>query len=89
MKAYEVIHLPEHSRFEIRVDQHVALLEYQLDGNTITMHHTYVPTELRGKNLASSLAAAALAFAKGSQLQVIPQCSYIEAYMERTQFKQL
>jgi predicted GNAT family acetyltransferase len=89
MKADEVIHLPENSRFEIRVGAHVALLEYQIMGDSITMHHTFVPVELRGKNLASLLADAALEFAKASKLKVIPQCSYIEAYMKRTHFKHL
>ncbi|WPJ94784.1 N-acetyltransferase [Coraliomargarita algicola] len=88
MEAYEVIHKPHDSRFEIRIAPHVAILEYKIIGHTITMHHTFVPPELRGKSLAALLADAALAFAKTSKLKVIPQCSYIEAYMKRTQFTQ-
>jgi predicted GNAT family acetyltransferase len=83
MKAYEVIHMPTDSRFEIRIGEHRALLEYQIADDTMTITHTFVPTELRGKGLAAILAEAALGFAKVSNLKVIPECSYIAVYMKR------
>jgi predicted GNAT family acetyltransferase len=87
MNADSVIHRPQDSRFEIKVGDYVALLEYKIAQGHITIHHTFVPNELRGKGLAAKLAEAALNFSKTEQLEVIPQCSYIESYMKRTHFK--
>lgn len=87
MKANSVIHNPQESQFEIKIDDHVALLEYKITNGSITIDHTFVPTELRGKGLAAKLAQAALKFSQTENLKVIPQCSYIEAYMKRTNFE--
>ena len=83
MEDSEVIHSKEAFRFEILVGTHCALLEYQITENNMTIHHTFVPPELRGRGLAAQLAEAALNYAKQAELTVIPQCSYIAAYMER------
>jgi predicted GNAT family acetyltransferase len=87
MNAHLVIHHPKDSRFEIKIDNHVALLEYKITDKSINIYHTFVPTELRGKGLAAKLAQAALEYAKTAHLEVIPQCSYIETYMKRTHFQ--
>jgi len=78
-------HLLEESRFAIRIGEHLAVLDYCITGDSMTIHHTLVPPELRGKGLAAVLAEAALNFAKTSGLKVIPQCSYISTYIKRTQ----
>ncbi|MDQ8193246.1 GNAT family N-acetyltransferase [Coraliomargarita sp. SDUM461004] len=83
METYQVTHLANKSRFEIRIGTLVAKLEYQITNGNMTIHHTFVPTELRGQKLAEKLAAAALEFARQSRLKVVPQCSYIEAYIRR------
>ncbi|CAA6693377.1 MULTISPECIES: GNAT family N-acetyltransferase [unclassified Lentimonas] len=78
-----VIHLPDHSRFEINVDDATAVLEYHLVDQVMTIHHTFVPVELRGQNIAGILAKAAFDCARADGLQVIPQCSYIASYARR------
>lgn len=76
-------HLPGQSRFEIAINHATAVLEYRIADDSMTIHHTYVPPELRGSGVAAKLADAALAFVNSSELRVIPQCSYIAAYMKR------
>jgi GCN5-related N-acetyltransferase len=38
------------SRFELNVDGHVAYLEYERTPNTLTLLHTEVPPEIRGRH---------------------------------------
>jgi predicted GNAT family acetyltransferase len=80
---HTVLHHSDHSRFEIVIDDHTAMLEYDRVGTQITIHHTFVPVELRGQNIASLLAKAAFNYARTEQLSVVPQCSYIASYAKR------
>ena len=78
-----VHHLTDHSRFEIHIGEATAVLEYELAGTVMTIHHTFVPVELRGQNIAGQLAKAAFDTARSEQLHVMPQCSYIASYAKR------
>ncbi|MFQ3225908.1 MAG: putative GNAT family acetyltransferase [Lentimonas sp.] len=78
-----VLHCADHSRFEICIDDATAVLEYHLIGKIMTIHHTFVPVELRGQNIAGILATAAFDSARSEGLQVVPQCSYIATYAKR------
>ncbi len=84
MKASpKVIHSPEYSRFEILSEAGVAHLDYFIDGNSMTIHHTFVPPVFRGMGYAALLAEAACTYAEQSKLTIIPKCSYIESYLKR------
>jgi predicted GNAT family acetyltransferase len=78
-----VRHSADHTRFEIRIGAATAVLDYHLAGKVMTIHHTFVPVELRGQNIAGILAKAAFDTARKEGLQIIPQCSYIARYAER------
>jgi predicted GNAT family acetyltransferase len=78
-----VLHRPDRFCFEIQIGAYITVLEYQLVDGIMTIHHTYVPMELRGKGLAGQLAKAAFDFARAEGLQVIPACSYIATYAKR------
>jgi uncharacterized protein len=62
------------SRFEIERNGEVAFLEYELSENVLVLSHTEVPTDLRGKGLASSLAETALQWARQHNLKVDVVC---------------
>ena len=71
-------------RFELEVEGKVAILEYRQQGpGVLAFTHTFVPPELRGKNLAAILTRAALEDARKLGMQVAPVCSYVGVYMER------
>ncbi|MGJ8652154.1 MAG: GNAT family N-acetyltransferase [Opitutaceae bacterium] len=78
-----VEHLIEKSCFEIRHREALAHLDYRLDSRVMTIHHTFVPPELRGQSIAGKLAGAAFEFAQAEGLKVVPQCSYIGVYAKR------
>jgi hypothetical protein len=71
-------------RFELNIEGHVAVLDYVEQGeNVLAFTHTFVPTELRGRNVAAILTRFALDDARRQGKKVVPQCSYVAAYLER------
>lgn len=79
----QVIHNTEAERFEIRVDGKLAVLEYQMHGNTILFTHTGVPRELEGRWLGSRLVRAGLEYARENSLKVRSLCWFVNGYMRR------
>lgn len=82
-KNYEVNHNPTEMRFEIQEGDLLAELLYQLDGDSIIFHHTFVPPALEGQGIGSQLAKAGLDYAKANMLRVVPVCSFVDAYIRR------
>jgi predicted GNAT family acetyltransferase len=79
----EVHHDERASRFEARVDGRVARVDYERDGDTLTLYHTEVPRELQGRGVAATVVRAVLDHARVHGLRVVPACSYVRAYMFR------
>ena len=78
-----VQHLPDEQRYELRRGEAHAILTYQRDETRIVYDHTFVPVEFRGQGVAEKLVRAALADARTENLQVVPQCSYVEKFIAR------
>lgn len=78
-----VIHNPAASRFEASVDGLLSVADYALQGGVMVLHHTFVPTALRGRGVAAALVHEALAHARSQGLKVEPSCSYVASYMQR------
>lgn len=78
-----VRHNPAANRFEAKVGPHLGVADYALEEGRITFTHTYVPTALRGQGIAEKLVRAGLAFAAAEKLKVVPQCSYVESFIQR------
>lgn len=74
---------PERHRFELWVGDAVAFAEYILLTKRIILTHTEVPPALEGQGLASRLAQHAMEFAQQHQLEVMPLCPYMAAYLRR------
>src|SRR4051794_33248283 len=70
-------------RFEIVLDGHRSELDYEEDGDSVAMTHTFVPPELRGRGLAEKLTRAALDWARGDKKRVVPACSYVAVFIQR------
>ena len=71
-------------RFELEIDGKLAILEYQQQGpDVLAFTHTFVPNELRGRNLAAILTRYALDDARQQGKKVNPQCSYTASFMKR------
>ena len=81
--SLKVEHHPEQNRFEIKVGNEAAVLEYTLTGLTIIFTHTGVPPALEGRGIGSRLAKAGLEHAREKGYKVRPLCSFVEAYIRR------
>jgi len=78
-----VVHNPTASRFEAKVGPHLSVADYVLEDGRIIFTHTYVPTALRGQGIAEKLVRAGLAFAQAEGRRVVPQCSYVDSFIQR------
>ncbi|GIK65545.1 MAG: N-acetyltransferase [Chloroflexota bacterium] len=79
----EVVNNEQAKRFEVKLGDDVAKVEYQLTGNIITFTHTEVPPAYEGRGIAGKMAKVALEYAKDHNLRVLPLCPYIKAYILR------
>ncbi|WAI85653.1 MULTISPECIES: GNAT family N-acetyltransferase [Achromobacter] len=74
---------PGQSRFTATVDGVLCVLDYQLQGNTMIIVHTGVPSPVGGRGIAAELTKFALDTARAQGWKVRPVCSYAEVYMRR------
>ena len=79
----EVVNNVEDSRFELRVGDHLAYIDYTLKKDRIVYIHTEVPQALEGQGVGSRLAQHALTYAQEQDLRVILQCPFVAAYIKR------
>jgi uncharacterized protein len=78
-----VVHNAARSRFEMALGDDTAVCDYRIDGATMVLPHTGVPSAYEGRGIAAALVAAALAHARRNGLRVRPLCSYVAQYMRR------
>jgi uncharacterized protein len=74
---------PRQSRFTATVDGVLCVLDYQLQGDTMAIEHTGVPSQVGGRGNAAELTRSALDTARANGWKVRPLCSYAEVYMRR------
>lgn len=79
----EIVRNEAANRFEAEIDGFLAVIEYQIDGQTMALVHTGVPDELGGRGLGSKLVKFALEYARANDLKVKPVCPFVESYLER------
>jgi hypothetical protein len=79
----DIVHNAAASRFETTVEGQPCTCQYRLYGRLMMFTHTGVPHALRGRGIAAELARTALAHAREKGFKVRPDCSYVEAYMQR------
>lgn len=80
---YDIVHNTEQSRFEVEIDGSLAVLLYMRRPDKIIYTSTRVPRELESRGVGSALAKAALNFARENDLTVVPNCSFVRAYIQR------
>ena len=73
----------EKKRFEVEVENKIALIEYIRAEDKMYLTHTEVPTELEGKGIASSMAKQVLQHIKDENLKLVPLCPFIASYIKR------
>ncbi len=79
----EIVHHAAAHRYEVTVDGHLSVCEYELADGRMVFTHTEVPAALRGRGIAEKLVRTALADARAAGRKVVPACSYVAKFMER------
>ncbi len=80
--AIRVFDVPEHFRFEIRVDGEVAgFTEYRRRPGLIAFTHTLIDPRFEGHGLATRLVQTALSEARSEALGVLPFCPFVREYI--------
>jgi uncharacterized protein len=74
---------PGRNRFELTVDGHTAFLAYERTKDALTLVHTEVPVELRGRHLGEALVERALEIGRREGLRIVVVCPFARAYLRR------
>ncbi len=67
----------------MKVDSHLAFIDYLKKNHTLVLTHTEVPEEISGKGIGKKLVQKVLNHVEKKSFKVIPQCSFIISYMKR------
>ena len=90
MASNNVVDNKAAQRFELEVGGLVAVADYRLNGDTMTITHTGVPAEFREQGIGQKLARAALDAARAQNLKVVPQCPFIASFIrENSEYQDL
>lgn len=76
--------VPEANRYEIRDgDTLLGHAEYERRGDTVVFTHTEVDQDSGRKGVGSTLVKAALDDVRAKGGSVVPQCSFVQNYIEK------
>jgi len=81
--SFDIVHDAAARRFGARVDGEDSSLDYELDGNVMTITHVKVPEAVGNRGIAAAMTEAALTHAREHGLRVVPRCPYAAAYVAR------
>lgn len=79
-----VEHRPAEQRFIVRYPEGEGELTYTLpEPGVIDLQHTGTDESLRGRGVGEALVRAALAYARGAHLRVVPSCRFVRHWLAR------
>lgn len=79
-----ITHNKDANQFVTIVDGKISRLDYSVssDGKTLNFYSTFVPPELRGRNLGQEIVKFALDFAKENDCKIIPSCPFVKRFID-------
>ena len=78
-----VRHNPDRQRFELDTPGGLAVADYRLSGNVMTIYHTEVPLPVRGHLYGYRLVRGALGEVRRLNLKVVPACWFVRKVIDR------
>ena len=79
----ELVRNDENSRFELTVDGFTAFIDFKVKGDAIALIHTESPEDLADRGVATALVEKTLIYLKNNNLQLIPLCPLVFAFVKR------
>jgi predicted GNAT family acetyltransferase len=80
-KKAAVVHNPSKQRFEINIEGQLSVLEYTFKNHRLFLTHTEVPPDLQHQGWGTTLAHAALEYARQNELTVVAICPFAQEYV--------
>ncbi|MBC7937520.1 MAG: N-acetyltransferase [Rhizobacter sp.] len=71
------------NRFEMKFEHRDSLVEYEIDGDIISLLHTEVDPALEGRGAGTAMVEKVLNEIKDRNMQLIPLCPFVVAYIKR------
>ena len=78
-----IINNKDRQRFEAKIDDDYAYIDYRMHDGQMVLMHTFVPVKLRGKHIADELARFALAYLEKEKIPAKIYCPFVTAYIQR------
>jgi predicted GNAT family acetyltransferase len=82
-KPLEIRHDDTNQVFVATVDGYDCELEYRLEGKTMVITHTGVPSPVGGRGIAALLTIHAVKFAEAKGWKIVPACAYADTWFKR------
>ena len=79
----ELVNNTADNRFEMKVGEHTAFIEYKETPTNIALIHTEVPVELEGKGVGKAIVEKTLNYIEQHNHKLIPLCPFVLAYLRR------
>ncbi len=83
MKTNPVRHNAELHRFEMDTPAGLAVADYRLAREVMTIYHTEVPLQLRGRGYGYHLVQGTLDEVRRLEFKVVPQCWFVRQVIDR------
>jgi predicted GNAT family acetyltransferase len=80
----DVRHNPDRQRFELDTPAGLAVADYRLSGDVMTIYHTEVPLPVRGRLYGYRLVRGALNEVRRLDLRVVPECWFVREVIDRS-----
>jgi uncharacterized protein len=79
----EIKNNPTGKQFEYKEGGETARMEYRFYRDNIALMHTVVPETMKGKGVATALAAYAFAYAQETGKKVMVYCPFVASYVKK------
>jgi len=83
MSTADFVHDKAKQQFRLGVGQHIALVDYVMQGDKLMLTHSEVPVALRGQGIGKVLVDKTFEYLRDHQLQAHAVCSYIRVVAQR------
>lgn len=82
MEPLPIVNNEHRHRFETRIGDEYAYMDYRWYQGDIALMHTFVPESARGQGVSGRLAEFVLRFVREQGLRMLVYCPYVAKYLK-------
>ncbi|HEY8405087.1 MAG TPA: GNAT family N-acetyltransferase [Flavobacteriales bacterium] len=80
----DLINNAEMRQFEMMVNGHKAVVEYEINDGKMYLTHAQVPEEIRHQGVGEALAEKIMMYLETKNLKLVPMCSFIKYFLKKS-----